>query len=682
MTDANPLLDPWSGPFETPPFDAIAAEHFLPAFEAGLDDARRGRAAIRENPEPADFANTIDAMERSGALLDRVASVFFNLLAADATPALQAIETEIAPRLAAHRAETLTDQALWSRVKALAARRDDLALTPEQDRVLELYRRMFTRAGAELSETERARMAAIMTRLASLGAAFAQNLLSEEASWALALETEADCAGLPAWLLDAAAAAAEARGRPGARLITLSRSLIEPFLQFSTRRDLREVAQKAWAARGAQGGATDNRALIAEILSLRAERALMLGYESYAAFKLGPEMAKTPEAARALVERVWAAALEKAAAEQARLEALMAADGLDGPLEPWDWRYYAEQERQRAYAFDAGSLKPYFALERVRAAAFDVAGRLFGLSFRPAPETPTYHPDVRVWEALRDGPDGSRRVGLFMADDFNRPSKRSGAWMSQFRAQARLTGETPIVVNVQNFARASAGKPTLLTLDDARTLFHEFGHALHGLLSDVTYPLVSGTSVARDFVELPSQLFEHWLTTPQILERHARHWRTDAPMPAELAAKLKAAETYDQGFATVEYCASALVDLALHEADAVEDPAAFERVVLAELGAPAAIPPRHRAAHFAHLFSGDGYAAGYYSYMWSEVMDADAFEAFEEAGDPFDPETAARLLSCVYAAGGSRDPEALYRAFRGRLPGPEALLARRGLSAA
>ncbi|MEO1329397.1 MAG: M3 family metallopeptidase [Pseudomonadota bacterium] len=680
MTTDNPLLaEEWATPFGLPPFDVIKAEHFRPAFDAALAEAKAETRSIAESAASASFETVIEALERAGRTLDRVAGVFFNLVSADADDALQAIQTEIAPKLAAHRAETLTDPALFAKVQAVFERRAELDLTPEQDRVLELYHRMFIRAGAALSEPERARMGAIMGRLAELGTAFTQNLLKDEAGWALPLETPEDEAGLPDWLLEAAASAAEERGREGAKIVTLSRSLIEPFLQFSTRRDLREIAYKAWAARGAGGGATDNRAIVAETLALRAERAALLGFETYAAYKLDPEMAKTPANVSGLLSRVWEAAKIKAAEEQALLTAQMIEDGVNDQLRPWDWRFYAERERRRAYDLDEGDLKPYLSLDNVRAAAFATAERLFGLAFRPLPDAPRHHPDVAVYEVL-DAPGGAH-VGLFLADDFNRASKRSGAWMSAFRSQSTLTGESPIVVNVQNFAKAPRGKPTLLTLDDARTLFHEFGHALHGLLSDVTYPFVSGTSVARDFVELPSQLYEHWLTTPEILSEFARHVQTGAPMPEALREKLAAAETFNQGFATVEYLSSALVDLALHEADIVEDPAQFEQLVLAELGAPAAIPPRHRVPHFAHLFSGEGYAAGYYSYMWAEVMDADAFQAFEDAGDRFDAEIAGRLRTHIYAAGGATDPAELYKRFRGRLPGPEALMAKRGLVA-
>jgi peptidyl-dipeptidase Dcp len=471
------------------------------------------------------------------------------------------------------------------------------------------------------------------------------------------------------------AQAAAERGHDG-HVVTLSRSLIVPFLASSRRRDLREAAFHAWAARGAGGGATDNREIVAETLRLREERARLLGYPSYAAYKLDPEMAKTPDAVRELLMAVWAPARAAAETDAKELEALMRAEGINGALEPWDWRYFSAIRQRREHDLDEAELKPYLALDAVREAAFDVAGRLFGLSFRPV-EAELYHPDARAWEVRR----GDRHMGVFIADYFARPSKRSGAWCSSFRGQSRLDGEVrPIAVNVCNFAKAPAGEPCLLTFDDARTLFHEFGHALHVLMSDVTYEFISGTSVAGDFVELPSQLYEHWLSTPEVLERHARHAVTGAPMPRALMERLIAAKNYDQGFATVEYLASALVDLDFHDGPAPADPMAAQAATLARLGMSHAIVMRHATPHFQHVFAGEGYASGYYSYMWSEVMDADAFAAFKETGDVFDPAVAARLAEHVLSAGGSREAGELYLAFRGRMPGVEALLEQRGLA--
>ncbi|SEA76651.1 M3 family metallopeptidase [Rubrimonas cliftonensis] len=669
----NPLTTDWTGPFGLPPFGAINPDHFREAFDAGLAQAEAERDAIAADPAEPDFANTVAAMERSGRLLSRTASTFFNLVGADSSDALEAIQTEISPRLARYASQTFTHPALFARVEALTARREGLGLTAEQDRVLYLTHRRFVRAGARLDAAGRARMGEIMQRLAALGTKFSQNVLADERAWSMALEGD-DLAGLPDFVLDAARGAASARGVEG-HVVTLSRSLIEPFLTFSARRDLREKAWAAWVARGANGGETDTAALIAETLALRAERAALLGYPSYAAYKLDTEMAGSPEAVRGLLERVWTAAKARAGEEAERLRALIAADGANHPLAAWDWRFYAEKLRAQDYALSEGELKPYLQLDRVIEAAFDVAGRLFGLSFAPLPDAPRYHPDVRLWEVTR----GGAHVGVFMGDYFNRPSKRSGAWSTSFRSQNRLMGEAPVVLNVMNFARGGDG-PALLTWDDARTLFHELGHGLHSLLSNVEHPSVSGTSVSRDFVELPSQLFEHWLGEPQVLARHAVNARGEA-MPADLIARLRAAETFNQGFATVEYVGSALVDLALHEGAPPADPLAAEAAALAAIGMPAEVGMRHRSSHFQHVFAGEGYASGYYSYMWSEVMDADAYAAFEEAGDPFDPETARRLEAEILSVGGSRDAAEAWKAFRGRAPEPAAMLKGRGLAA-
>jgi peptidyl-dipeptidase Dcp len=664
----NALLDDWQTPFALPPFAAIRDDDFAPAFAAALAEARARVTAIAEDPAPPDFANTIGALETAEDLLDRVGGVFFNLAAADSNPAREALQRDLAPKLADWRSEVIGNRALWARIEAVWAARDGLG--PEELRVLTLYRRMFLRAGAALQGEAAERMAAVKSRLAVLGTQFAQNLLADERAWAMDL-AGADLAGLPDWLVAACRAAGAERGAAGP-VVTLNRSLIVPFLQFSPRRDLRERAFAAWAARGATGGATDNRGIAAEMLALRHERAALLGYPSFAAFRLEPEMAKTPAAVRSLLMRVWAPARARAEADRAVLEAMLRADGINGPLEPWDWRYYAEKRRLAEHALDEGEIKPYLPLDAMIAAAFDVAGRLFGLAFRPL-DAALYHPDARAWEVTRQG----RHLAVFVGDWLARPSKRSGAWCASFRGQRRHGGaRRPVVVNVCNFAK---GDPVLLSWDDARTLFHEFGHALHAMLSDVTYGFIAGTSVARDFVELPSQLYEHWLEVPEVLDAHARHHATGEPMPADLRDRLLGAATFDQGFATVEFLASALVDLALHEGAPPADPMARQAAVLDGLGMPRAIAMRHATPHFAHVFAGDGYAAGYYSYMWSEVMDADAFAAFREAGDPFDPALAARLERHVLAAGGSEEAEVLYTRFRGRMPGVEALLKGRGL---
>jgi len=666
----NPLLASWTAPFGLPPFDAIRDEDFSPALDQGLAEARRAIAAIADNPAAPSFANTIEAMELCEETLERVAAVFYNVTGADSTPAREALRRDLAPKLSAFNSEITNNRPLFRRIDTLWQERDRLALTAEQERVLMLYRRRFVRAGAELEGEKAARMTEVRARLAVLGTQFTQNLLADERAWVMALAAE-DLQGLPDFVVEAARAAGAERGLPGP-VITLNRSMIVPFLQYSPRRDLRQRAYLAWVARGANGNDHDNRAIAAETLALRQERAALLGYPDFATYKLETEMARNPGAVRDLLLRVSEPARARALADAAVLQAMMQADGINDALEPWDWRYYAEKRRKAEFDLDEAALKPFLPLDAMIAAAFDCAGRLFGLHFTPL-DVPLYHEDARAWEVTRNG----RHLAVFIGDYFARESKRSGAWCSAIRSQRKLGGAvTPVVVNVCNFAK---GDPALLSYDDARTLFHEFGHALHQMLSDVTYDCISGTAVAGDFVELPSQLYEHWLEVPEVLARHACHHATGEPMPQDMLDRLLAARSFDQGFATVEYVASALVDLAFHEGTPPADPMMREAELLAELAMPRAIRMRHATPHFAHVFAGDGYSAGYYSYMWSEVMDADAFEAFEEAGNPFDPAVAARLETHILSAGGSQEAEALYTAFRGRMPGVEALLRGRGL---
>jgi peptidyl-dipeptidase Dcp len=668
---SNPLLAEWTAPFGLAPFDRVTDADFAPAFDAALAQARAEIQAIADNSDAPTFANTIEALEASGKALDRVLSVFFTLAGADSTPARQALQRDFAPRLAAWSSELYGNKALYARIEALWQARDTLGLSPEQARLLLLTRRGFVRAGAALTGAAEARMRAIMARLAELGTAFTQNLLADEAGWRMELG-EGDLDGLPDFVIETARAAGREAGLSGP-VITLSRSLIVPFLQFSDRRDLRRRAFEAWAARGAGGGATDNRAIAAETLALREERAALLGYESFAAYKLETQMAGTPQAVRDLLMAVWEPARAQAGRDAERLTAMMRADGINGELEPWDWRYYAEKRRQAEHDLDEAAVKPYLSLDAMIGAAFDCAHRLFGLDFAPL-DVPLYHPDCRAWEVTREG----RHVAVFIGDYFARASKRSGAWCSAMRGQAKWPeAQGPVVINVCNFAK---GDPALLSYDDARTLFHEFGHALHQMLSDVTYESLSGTNVARDFVELPSQLFEHWLEVPEVLERHARHVETGAPMPKDLLDKVLGAANFDMGFQTVEYVASALVDLAFHEGTPPEDVMARQAEVLADLDMPPAIAMRHASPHFAHVFAGDGYSSGYYSYMWSEVMDADAFAAFDEAGGAFDAGCAAALERHILSRGGSEEAGALYEAFRGRMPGVAALLRGRGLA--
>ena len=666
----NALLTPWDTEFGLPPFVAITDDDFGPAFDAGFAEARAAITAIADSPDAPSFANTIEALELAEGLLDRVGGVFYNLAGADSTDAREALQRDLAPKMSAFSSEVTNNTALFQRIETLWQARGDLGLTAEQLRVLTLYRQMFVRSGALLRGAASDRLTAVKSQLAVLGTTFSQNLLADERDWFMNL-AEADVAGLPDFVV-AAARAAGVEKRAGGPVVTLNRSLIVPFLQFSSRRALRQKAYKAWGLRGANGNAVDNRAIAAETLALRHERAALLGYGSFADYKLAPEMAKTPAAVRDLLMRVWAPARAKALEDAAVLQAMLHADGITGPLEPWDWRYYSEKRRLAEHDLDEATLKPYLSLDAMLGAQFDCANRLFGLEFR-ALDTPLYHPDARAWEVTRAG----QHIAVFIGDYFARGSKRSGAWCSAMRSQRKLGGDQrPIVVNVCNFAK---GDPALLSYDDARTLFHEFGHALHQMLSNVTYGFISGTSVARDFVELPSQLYEHWLEVPEVLEKHALHYQTGAPMPTDMRDRLLAAGTYDQGFATVEFLSSALVDLAFHEGPPPADPMQMQAQVLESLGIPHAIRMRHATPHFAHVFSGDGYSSGYYSYMWSEVMDADAFAAFEEAGDAFDPATAARLEQFILSAGGSEEPDVLYTKFRGRMPGVEPLLKGRGL---
>ena len=668
----NPLLDNWSTPHEIAPFDQIEDAHFAPAFETALTEARAEIAAIADDPADPSFANTIEALELAGKQLDKVLSVFFTVAGADTNSKRQELQRAFSPKLAAYSSEVYSNKALYQRIETLWEKRDTLDLSPEQERLLYLSRRSFVRAGAALEGAEEARMRDIMSRLAELGTAFTQNLLADESGWHMVL-AEDELEGLPDFLVNAAREAGQEKGEDGP-VITLSRSLIVPFLQFSPRRDLREKAFRAWAARGANGGETDNRAIAAEILQLREERARLLGYDSFAAYKLDTEMAKTPEAVKSLLMDVWAPAKAQAEADAATMTDMMQQDGVNGPLEKWDWRYYAEKRRKAEHDLDEAALKPYLQLDRMIEAAFACANRLFGLEFERL-DVPLYHPDCRAWEVTRNG----RHVAVFIGDYFARGSKRSGAWCSAMRGQAKFPKEQgTVVINVCNFAK---GNPALLSYDDARTLFHEFGHALHQMLSNVTYESLSGTNVARDFVELPSQLYEHWLEVPRVLEEFATHAETGEAMPKAMLDKVLEAANFDMGFQTVEYVASALVDLSFHEGKAPDDPMAKQAEVLEELGMPHAIGMRHATPHFAHVFAGDGYSSGYYSYMWSEVMDADAFEAFREAGDAFDAATAKSLEENILSTGGSREADDLYLSFRGRMPGVEALLKGRGLAA-
>ncbi|MFY0647124.1 M3 family metallopeptidase [Sulfitobacter geojensis] len=668
----NPLLAAWATPFEIAPFDRISDDDFAPALDEALSAHNAEIDAIASNPEAPSFANTIEALEGVGEALNKVLSVFFTVAGADSNPTREALQRDFSPKLAAHFAEISGNKALFARIAAVWEARDTLDLTDEQARILMIAHRDAVRSGAALVGDQEKRMKEIKGRLAVLGTQFTQNLLADEREWFMTLAEE-DLEGLPEFVVSAAHAAGKEKDA-GSPVVTLSRSLIVPFLQFSPRRDLREKAFRAWEARGANGGETDNRAIAAETLALREERAQLLGYDNFARFKLETEMAKTPDAVRKLLMEVWEPAKAQANADAEVLTEMMHADGVNGDLAPWDWRYYAEKRRAAEHDLDEAALKPYFQLDRMIEASFACATRLFGLEFTPL-DVPLYHADCRAWEVTR----GGKHVAVFIGDYFARGSKRSGAWCSAMRAQAKFPKvQSPVVINVCNFAKSD---PALLSYDDARTLFHEFGHALHQMLSDVTYESVSGTSVARDFVELPSQLYEHWLEVPEVLGEFATHATTGEAMPKEMLDKVLGAATFDMGFQTVEYVASALVDLEFHDGAPPADPMAKQAEVLDALGMPAAIRMRHATPQFAHVFAGDGYSSAYYSYMWSEVMDADAFQAFEEAGGAFDAERAKALETHILSTGGSRDAAELYVAFRGRLPGVEALLKGRGLAA-
>ena len=666
----NPLLSDWNTPYDIAPFDKISDVDFSSALDDALAADMAETRAIAEQKEAPTFANTIHALQATGRDLDKVLSVFYTVSGADSNPIREELMREFSPKLSAHHSEIIANEALFKRIDTLWQNRDELGLNVEEARVLMLTHRNFVRSGASLQDAAKDRMKEIKSRLSVLGTDFSQNLLADERNWFMPL-SEADLEGLPDFLIAAAKAAAKEKGQDGA-IITLSRSVVVPFLQFSPRRDLREKAYLAWAARGANGGEKDNRALAREMLALRKEMAELLEFPDFASFKLETEMAKTPGNVRQLLNDVWVRAKERANQDAQILTEMMHKEGVKGALEKWDWRFYAEKRRKAEHDLDESEVKPYFQLDQMIKAAFDCANRLFGLEFKNV-DVPLYHPDCRVWEVTRAG----QHVALFIGDYFARGSKRSGAWCSAMRAQAKLpNNQSPIIINVCNFAKSD---PALLSYDDARTLFHEFGHALHQMLSDVTYEMVSGTSVPRDFVELPSQLYEHWLEVPEVLKTFAIHAETGEPMPEVLLQKVLDAATFDMGFQTVEYVASAMVDLEYHTQDPPEDIMKLQSEVLESMGMPKAIGMRHATPQFAHVFSGGYYASAYYSYMWSEVMDADVFAAFEEKGNTFDAELAQSLEDNILSKGGSEDPEVLYSAYRGRLPKVEALLKGRKL---
>ncbi|MES2960149.1 MAG: M3 family metallopeptidase [Pseudomonadota bacterium] len=675
----NPLLQAWDTPYALPPFAMLRAEHFAPALSAAMQLHRVELDAIAGQPDAPSFDNTLARFDASGRLLAHVEGVFHNLCASETSPALQQVQREMAEPMAAHSSAVYMHGGLFARIDALHSQRAELGLAPERQRLLEQTHSDFVRAGARLAPADQSRYAALMSRLAALTTQFGQNVLADENGYRLPLSGEADLAGLPDFVRAAAHQAAADRDLDG-HVITLSRSLLVPFLSFSERRDLREQAWRAWTSRGEHAGANDNRAIVREILELRAEQAALHGYASFADYALANSMAREPAAVQGLLDNVWQRAVPALERERRQLQALMQEAGVTHAIEPWDWRFWAEKVRRRTYAVDDAEIKPYFPLDRMVAAAFDCAERLFGVRFTERADLPTYHPDVKAYEMR--GRDG-RVAGIFLHDNFARPSKRSGAWMSSLRQQTKNGGDViPIIVNNNNFAKAGAGEPTLLSFDDVRTLFHEFGHGLHGLLSSVGYERLSGTNVLRDFVELPSQLFEHWMSEPAVLRRHARHIATGEAIPDVLIDRLAAARRFGQGYESVRYTASALTDLAVHslpQGQVPQDVVAFEAEVLRRRGLPPGVGVNHRFTHFQHLFAGSGYAAGYYVYMWAEVLDADAYDAFVEAGDPFDAAVAQRLQQHIYAAGDSVEPGSTYLAFRGRAAQVEPMLKKRGL---
>jgi peptidyl-dipeptidase Dcp len=674
----NPLLAPSPLPHGAPDFARLRDSHFAPAFEKTIADHRAAVRAIADNDAPPTFANTVEALERSGRALERVHRVFMQLDAADTNPERQALNRRFAPILAAHDDAILLDQALFARIRTLYDQRAALAPDSEQRMLLERHHLRFVRAGAALPEASRERLRAINQRIASAMAEFGDNVRDDTAAFVHLVTDEAAVAGLPADVIDRAREEASVRGHAGAFAFTLQEPVVFAVLHHANHRPLREALYAAYKNRGNNGNAYDNNRLAGEIAQLRAEAASLLGYATHADYALADAMAGTPQAAVEMLERVWPAALANARREAERLQRQIESDGDDFVLAPWDWWYYAERVRRAEYAFDENALRPYLPLARVRDGAFLLAQRLFGLQFAERADLPAWHPDVQVFE-VNDAAGGS--LGLIYMDFLTRPSKRFGAWMTSFQVQSHLLGDSAIVTNTLNCGRATDGEPVLLSFEQARILFHEFGHALHGLLSDVRYPSLSGTAVARDFVELPSQLNENWLATPELLREIGRHHETDEPVPEALIAQLLASRQFNEGFAATEYLASALVDMAWYRRaagePAITDAIAFENEVVARIGLIPEILPRHRSTHFGHIFAG-GYAAGYYSYIWAEVLDADVFDAFRESG-LFDPALGERLRATLLSRGRSVDPMDAFVSFRGRTPSPQPLLRRRGL---
>jgi len=676
-TDPNPFFQRWETPFGVPPFDRIRADHYLPAFQAGIRRHNDEIRAILKVHSPPSFRNTVEALEDSGEFLDRVGGVFFALAEADTSAPLQALALAVGPLLAGHQDDIAQNAALFARVQAVWLRQDPLPA--EARTLLEQTYRGFLRRGAGLAPERQARLRAVHAELALLCLKFEANLLDETATFNLVVERPEELEGLSAQEREAAAVLAGTCNQEGKWVFDLHASCLWPFLEHARNRDLRRRMHQAYSCRCDRGNAQDNNGLAARIVALRGEKARLLGYASYTQFALEESMARTPANAYRLLERIWQPALAQATREKAELQALLERDLPGARLEAWDWRYYADQLRSRRFHLDFRTLLPYFPLEQVREGAFRTANRLYGITFNERQDLPTYHPEVRTY--LVQDRDGSF-LGIYYADYHPRPGKRGGAWMESFRRQWQREGRDvrPVVYNVANFPRPVGDTPALLTLEQVRTLFHEFGHALHGLLSRCRYRSLAGTATLLDFSELPSQIMENWATEPEVLALYARHHRTGAPLPAELAARIQEGQAFNQGFGTIEFLAAAFLDLDWHGRTEPEpmDAAAFERSCLARIGLPPEVPVRHRTPTFAHSLGGD-YAAGYYGYLWSAMLDSDAFLAFKESGDLFDPATARAFRSHILERGGSEDPLELFRRFRGRDPSLEPLLRKRGL---
>jgi len=680
--DPNPLLANWEGPYGgVPPFDRVQITLFKPALEDAMTEQLAETDRIAKNPAPPTFENTIAAGELTGRTLDRVTTIYGVWAGTMSGPEFQKVQREVAPKLAAFNDKIYQNEALFKRIEAVYNSPAKQKLTPEQQRLTWLYYTNFVRAGARLNSDAKARLSQINQKLAGLYTKFGQNVLAEEDGQFVLLKSEADLAGLPQSVRDAAAAAAITKKQPaGTGAISNTRSSVDPFLTYSARRDLREQVWRMFVNRGDNGDEHDNNATITEILQLRAERAKLLGFPTHAHWRLENAMAKTPERAMQLMLAVWKPAVTRVHEEVADMQRLADKEGANLKIEPWDYRYYAEKVRKEKFDLDQNEVKPYLQLEKLREGIFWVAGELFNFNFTPATNVPVAHPDIRVWEVTDK--TSKKHIGLWYFDPYARAGKRSGAWMNAYRSQERVNGEvTTIVSNNANFVKGKPGEPLLISWDDASTMFHEFGHALHGLNSNVTYPSLSGTAVARDYVEFPSQLMEHWLSTPEVLNRFAVHYQTGKPIPQTLVDRIKKSATFNQGFITVEYLAAALVDMKLHLAgDQKIDSDKFEKDTLAELGMPHEIVMRHRTPQFLHVFGSDGYSAGYYSYLWADVITADAFGAFVEGGGPYDKKVAEHLRKNIFSVGNTIDPAEAYRNFRGREPKVEALMKKRGFT--